>query len=294
MSALHYPVALLLALSIAGGAVSAAPADRPVRLPDGRTLNLWCDGRGAPAVIFDSGWSADSRAWRRVMAGLAPDHLVCAQDRAGSGKSDAGPLPRDGAAVAKDLVAALDAAGIAGPVVLVGHSLGALNMQTVAALDPERLAGMVLVDPSVTGVGSVAPFIARAERCLAVVRAGPIPDDPQSQRCRTTPIERAEDRWQARLSEIMALEGETAEGLRRQSAGSLAMPVIVLTAGRGREPAVLAAWEGLHRRTAAISQTGAQRTVAQSGHMMMFDAPDAIVAAVRDIVRMAPASAAGR
>lgn len=286
---------LLLALLTGGCGAYAAPRDQAVRLPDGRVLNLWCDGKGSPTVILDSGWSADSRAWRRVMAGLARDFRVCAQDRAGSGLSDAGPLPRDGSAVAKDLLDALDAARIGGPVILVGHSLGALNMRSMAALHPERVAGMVLVDPSVPRVASVQPFIVRAERCLAAVRAGPLPaDDPVLQRCRTTPEDRAEVRWEARLSEIAAMDRETADGLRGQTAGSLTLPVIVLTAGRGREPPSLALWEGLHRQTAAVSERGEQRTVPESGHMMMFDAPDAIVTAVRDLVKAGHGKSARR
>jgi len=42
----------------------------------------------------------------------------------------------------------LGRAGIKGPLVLVGHSLGGFNMKLYAALYPEQVAGAVLVDPS--------------------------------------------------------------------------------------------------------------------------------------------------
>lgn len=286
------PVALLLA-----SAATAAPVDRPVTLPDGRTLNLWCEGRRGPVVVLDSGWSADSRAWGRVITPLAQDFRVCAQDRAGAGRSDAGPLPRDGAAVARDLAAALQAAKLPGRYILVGHSMGALNMRHFALRHPERVAGMVLVDPSVPhqdariaavagpGAGSTAPLVLRAERCLAAHRAGPLPaDEPALERCRVTPPERGAVRWEARWSEIASFSGSTSSGLDRQTAGSLDVPLILLSAFKGRSPGPATAFHlALHSESAAISTQGELRRVPESGHMMMFDAPEAIVQAVRDV-----------
>ena len=57
----------LLALLLAAPA-GAQPVDRPIVLPDGRVLNLYCQGKSGPVVVLDSGWAADSRAWRRVLA----------------------------------------------------------------------------------------------------------------------------------------------------------------------------------------------------------------------------------
>lgn len=277
-------------LLLAAAPLAAAPQDRAVRLADGRVLNFWCEGSAGPAVVLDAGWGADSRAWGRVIAALKGEYRVCAMDRAGQGRSDPGPLPRDAAAIADDLAAALEVAKAPrpgpDPVILVGHSLGALHMRAFAMRYPARVAGMVLVDPSVPGVGSVAGVVARADRCLKAARAGSIPiDDPVLARCTTRPPEKAATRWEARHSEIQSMEGDTAALLAKQAAGSVPAPVIVLTAARGREGPGLAPWQMLHRATAAISSLGEQRTVPESGHMMMFDAPEAIVAAVRDIAQ---------
>jgi pimeloyl-ACP methyl ester carboxylesterase len=287
---------LLLAIALLGaGAAAADPVDRAARLPDGRSINLWCEGKG-PTVVMDGGWAADSRAWRKIIPLLVPGFRACAQDRAGSGRSSPGPLPRDGEAVARDLAAALKAAGEKGPYLLVGHSLGGLNMRHFARLFPAETAGMVLVDPSVPnqvrrfeaiggpGAGSISPLITRARQCLDAARAGPVPQDEALKRCRTDPPEAAAERWEARLSELEAMAGTTSSGLDTQGPGSVAAPLIVLTAGRSyADPRALAFWESLHAETAAISVKGSSRLVPGSGHMMIFDAPEAIADAVRDV-----------
>lgn len=269
--------------------VAAAPKDHSLKLPDGRTLNLWCDGRRGPVVILDAGWAADSRAWRRVMSGLSSSFRVCAQDRAGSGLSDPGPLPRDGEAVAGDLKAALTAGSVPGPYILVGHSLGGLNMRHFARLFPADTAALVLVDPSLPGqgVGAESPLIVRSRKCLAAARAGPIPEaDPELSRCRTSQPERAAARWEARLSELESLPLTTSTGLAGQGAGSMSMPLIVLTAGVAPEPGGnVSAKAEAHRQVARISSRGIAELVPDSGHMMLFDRPDAIVAAVEAVQR---------
>ena len=165
----------LLALLLAAPA-GAQPVDRPIVLPDGRVLNLYCQGKSGPVpgpvVVLDSGWAADSRAWRRVLV-LIPDTVrACAVDRAGQGKSSAGPMPRDGAAVATDLHAVLTAAKLPGPWLLVGHSLGGLNMRHFARLYPAEVAGLLLVDPtSPTVPGAFAPLVARSRGCVETLKA---------------------------------------------------------------------------------------------------------------------------
>src|SRR5438105_2292686 len=127
-------LALAAAVLLASTSLLSATAPDPtgpgpgmqVKLPDGRAINFRCMGRGSPTVIFESGFGASSRAWTEVQALVAPTNKACAYDRAGYGFSDPGPLPRDGAAVARDLDQALRAARLSGPYVIVGHSAGAL------------------------------------------------------------------------------------------------------------------------------------------------------------------------
>lgn len=294
------PVLLLFLLP--GCAARAEPRDMAVRLDDGRQMNFWCAGRAGrpaarPIVILESGWSADSRAWAQVIGPLSRNLPVCAYDRAGSGKSDAGPMPRDGPAIARDLDSALGAANIDGPYILVGHSAGGLYVRHFQALRPDSVAGMVLVDSSVEwqearfaavagpGAGSLEGLRARAAECLGLAQVGPIADTPETARCRT---EHPVARWAARLSELETLGGATSEGLPA-SLGDL--PLVALTAGRGWEGAARDFWHGLHREIAARSSRGMARIVDESGHMMIREAPGAIIDAVLDVAAMAAETA---
>jgi pimeloyl-ACP methyl ester carboxylesterase len=257
-----------------------------------------------------------------VEALVAPRFRVCAYDRAGYGFSDPGPQPRDGAAIARDLDQALRAARIGGPFIVVGHSAGGLYVRLFADRRPADVAGMVLVDPSVEyqdkryaeafgpGAGSVAPMIARDERCLAAARAGRLPSsDPALAPCAAPPganespavaAERlAEARrpslWETRISELNALWTLTSDEVAAGRRSYGALPLIVLTAAdgvaAGAPPAVRARalrfWAGLHAEIAVRSDLGLQRTVARSSHMMMWDRPDAIAAAIAEVAAQA-------
>ena len=282
-------IAMWLAL---GTAACAAPEDRAVSLPDGRTLNLYCQGRQGPVVVFDSGWAADSRVWRRVMAQLSEDVRACASDRAGQGRSSPGPLPRDGAAVAADLHAALKASGLPGPWVLVGHSLGGLNMRHFARAYPTDVAALVLVDPTgLSAPGAFAPLAARSRNCVEALKADAFPPDrPDLARCKGEDRAAALARWEARLSEIEAAGGSTSAGLADQGPGSLSMPLILLRPlpeqPAGAEPPAPMPMDPL----AGLSTRGEARHVPGSGHMIMIDQPQAVVQAILDALKAAKPS----
>ena len=67
-------------------------------------------------------------------------------DRAGHGWSDATSEPRTARQIAKELHALLNAAGVPGPYVLVGHSFGGYVVRAFADLYRHDVVGMVLVD----------------------------------------------------------------------------------------------------------------------------------------------------
>jgi pimeloyl-ACP methyl ester carboxylesterase len=174
------------------------------RLPDGRVIHLVCMGRGGPVVILTAGGSGWSISWHKVQPAVARKTRVCAWDPAGLGLSSASPLPQTSDNKASDLRAALKAAGVAGPYVLVGHSLGAYDSLLLADRAPSEVAGMVLVDPSIPDQTAIFdrvtpaqsawmrrqpdPLVPLLERCAAALRAGTVrPGAPDPDGCLRPP-----------------------------------------------------------------------------------------------------------
>jgi len=112
----------------------------------GRRLHLLCVGEGSPTVVLEAALDGSAVNWGWIQPRVATVAKTCAYDRAGAGWSDSGPSPRDARAIAADLKAMLDAAHIPGPYVLVGHSLGGLDVRAFAHDYPDRVAGIVLVE----------------------------------------------------------------------------------------------------------------------------------------------------
>jgi pimeloyl-ACP methyl ester carboxylesterase len=125
--------------------------------PPGRLVNVGShrlhilergSGRG-PCVIMEAGLMSTVLSWSSLERELARSFRVVSYDRAGLGWSDLGPMPRTADRIATELHTLLERAEIPPPYVLVGHSFGGLTMPLFAARFPEKVAGMVLVDPVV-------------------------------------------------------------------------------------------------------------------------------------------------
>ncbi|HVT61610.1 MAG TPA: alpha/beta hydrolase [Thermoanaerobaculia bacterium] len=112
----------------------------------GYRLHLRCAGTGSPVVVMDAALGESMRTWDKVWPAVAKTTRICMFDRAGMGWSDAGPLPRTSARMADELRILLTAAHVEGPYILVGHSLGGLNMRLFAGRNAKAIAGIVLVD----------------------------------------------------------------------------------------------------------------------------------------------------
>ena len=151
-----YPVIAVTALAAVGGgfhtvsqSIDQASAETlPGQLIDvgDHRLYLSCTGSGEPTVILEPGLGGTSAAWGWIAPTVAAHTRVCVYDRAGRGRSEPSPDPQDGDQIATDLHTLLDRAGITGPLVMVGHSLGGLYVLDYAARYPQQVAGMVLLD----------------------------------------------------------------------------------------------------------------------------------------------------
>lgn len=115
----------------------------------GRSIQLRCTGAGSPTVVVDAGLGTaptEDPDWRGIAGNIAPLSRICLADRAGLGGSDPAPKgPRTSLDAVKDLHAALGKAGVKGPYLVVGHSIGGLHAQVFATQYPRDTAGLVLV-----------------------------------------------------------------------------------------------------------------------------------------------------
>jgi pimeloyl-ACP methyl ester carboxylesterase len=284
---------------------------RLVRLPHGRALNLYCEGRGWPTVVLESGIGESAFTWWKVQDRIARVARVCAYDRAGLGASPAGPLPRDTRAEVKDLEAVLPAAGVGPPYVLVGHSMGGYNARLFAFRNPRQVAGLVLVDPSVEdqvpilekaapeGAKHDANAIAYSHACADPHRspetaarcARPAPQDFPPELAATWNARQTLATSQTFASEVESfLTADSAEvAAARRPLG--AMPLIVLTRGdlssdlpRDQAQAEWTLWKAMHDTVARLSTVGENRIVPGAGHYIQIDRPEAVVDAVYEVV----------
>ncbi|BCW66442.1 hypothetical protein NicSoilB4_12050 [Arthrobacter sp. NicSoilB4] len=98
----------------------------------------------APTILAVHGVTASHKAWPGLAEAL-PDVRIIAPDLRGRGRSNHLPAPYGMPSHAEDLAAVLAALSI-GPVVVVGHSMGAFAAVVLANLFPERVRSLVLVD----------------------------------------------------------------------------------------------------------------------------------------------------
>lgn len=91
---------------------------------DGETLPTTTGARGIPVFLFVHGWACDRQCWAAQLNEFSRDHRCVAVDLRGRGGSPATPPFGVGRAL-EDLAALIRELG-AGPVVVVGHSLGGI------------------------------------------------------------------------------------------------------------------------------------------------------------------------
>ena len=111
-------------------------------------MRMLLDGSGKQTIVFESGAGASLEAWIRVQPSVSKFAKTISYDRAGNGLSHRGEAPRDGLRIASELHTALQKAGATPPYILVGHSLGGPYVRLFAALYPDEVAALVLVDPT--------------------------------------------------------------------------------------------------------------------------------------------------
>ncbi|TYP68971.1 alpha/beta hydrolase [Paenibacillus methanolicus] len=283
----------------------------PGKLVDAGTFRLHMNiSRSAgPTIIFEAGSGETSLSWRSIPNDLAPYATVVSYDRAGYGWSEPSPDPRTGDNIVRELHHALSQAGLTGPYILVGHSLGGMYMRLFAQSYPEETAALVLVD-------------AREENnereSLAVLTSESIPEQPSPSLL--TLLKRSgimrlfqdellegfvpkEDRgifinivatsafFNAKATEAN-LASLTENAIRGQSLGSIPLRVIArgipedgrqygLSEAAGAELELI--WQNGQRRQLALSSDSRLIIAEKSGHDVMRTEPKLIVDVIKSL-----------
>jgi len=282
----------MLVLLTSGAHAAARDADGRFNIGD-RSIRIVCQGTGYPTVVVDAGLGtapAEDDGWRHIAGKVATRTRICLYDRAGLGGSDPAPrVPRTSLDAAADLHAALRKAGMEGPWLLVGHSIGGLHAQVFAGRYPADTAGLVLI--SSTHPDQIGTWLA----LLPPVA----PDEEKAiTEARTFLTSMAEDPM--RNEEMLAFAPSAAQARRLTTLG--AKPVIVAThSPRYRmvpglsEPVAVRleeATQQLQKRFLMLSSNSSRNIAATAGHGLPHEDPAFVVENILQgvaLVRGAPA-----
>lgn len=122
----------------------------------------------APVLVFANSLGTDFRIWDDVVAALKGPYRILRYDKRGHGLSGVTPPPYSlHDTHAADLVGLMDHLGLSGAV-LCGLSVGGMITQAIAAMRPDLVRAMVLMD---TGHKIATPEVWR-DRIAAVARGG--------------------------------------------------------------------------------------------------------------------------
>jgi pimeloyl-ACP methyl ester carboxylesterase len=317
LAALGLVLILLLAVPTSAGTQSVTSVTSSPTTPSGdiaghvdigggRRLWLECRGQGSPTVVLEAGFRTRGDLWSddliqleaprtMVFPGVAAFTRVCAYDRPGTttvidgallpSRSDPVAMPRTAAGSVHDLHALLEAAGVPGPYVLVGHSYGGMLVRLYASTYPDEVVGMVLVDAFSEGLKAqmtaeqwaayaaifqpVPPALAgypdleftdldvSASQVRDATEAVPLPPSPQSPGVPFPLVVLSRGRPMAMPADLPG--GLTGEGLER-------------------------AWTIEQDRLAALLP-GARHVIArESEHYIQLQQPELVIAAVRQVV----------
>lgn len=263
----------------------------------GRRLWLECRGSGSPTVILEAGYRSPATVWTddlidpgsgrtMVLQGVAAFTRVCAYERPGAAgvtanilqpsRSDPIPMPRTAESVVSDLHALLETAGVPGPYVLVGHSLGGLFVRLYAATYPDEVVGLVLVDAWSERLQSLLT----PEEWERYVRVNSV-----------IPPEMA-DYPEYETLDFAAASAEMEQAASMQPLGPLPLVVIahaepfgLTTEQLGFPPEVLEkAWRSAQEGLATLAPDSRFVIAEESAHYVQLQQPELVIAAVRDVV----------
>ena len=160
-----------------------------------RSALVWDTATGAPWLHFSHATGMHAGLYARMLAPLATQFRIVASDARGHGGSAGGDVGDriEWETFANDLLVLVDAVDPVAPWLLAGHSLGGAVSLLAAVARPERVAGLVLVDP---------PFIpfamARVALAAGQTMPNPMADKAGKRRADFASVAAARAAWHGR------------------------------------------------------------------------------------------------
>jgi pimeloyl-ACP methyl ester carboxylesterase len=229
---------------------------------------------------MEAGLASPSSDWDKVTPGISRFARVCVYDRAGVGKSDPAPKPREGRQVVDDLHALLLNSSERPPYILVGHSFGGLFAVMYAASHPREVAGVVLVDSSHEEQtrrfeALMTPEQVRQSRERRATNAEGVDTSAERERVRAL-------NWRSDVPLVVLVHGVVTKDM--------------IAPGWSEEQVARreSVWRELQDDFARRSPKGRVVIAAKSGHYIQNDQPDLVVGVVKEVVRSVRRSRKGR
>ncbi|MBY8859958.1 alpha/beta hydrolase [Nocardia sp. CA2R105] len=261
------------------------------------------DQTQAPTIVFESGAAVNRSLWALVQPLVGQWARAIVYDRSGYGRSAPDPHSRTLARIVEDLGCVLDHFG-PGPYVLVGHSAGGPIVRAAAAANPQRIVGLVLVDPTEEGQDVLFnPVVRRLEKVgpAALRLAARLRVLPWFYRSTVTPL--PPDAQQDMRREAFTLQAmRTFTEQQRTNLDELAeyrhsppdsgdLPVTVISAAHGGH-GVLASQRpvlnALHAQRAARSAHGRHVVAEHSHHYVLLSEPGLVADEIRRVASRDP------
>jgi pimeloyl-ACP methyl ester carboxylesterase len=235
-------------------------------------------------VVFESGAGGGSADWLKVRSLLPAGIKTLAYDRAGTGRSGAGVLPRTMAQEVFELHQLIDARA-KGPVLLVGQSIGGLLVRLYTEKYGGNVRGLILVDPThestVLGSMRYGGMVRLREKATGMQVPAPQLIQKESPGYDSTADYLAEE------LQLMFLAGQkNLQPLKNR-------PLIVLAAGKRNQPPGVPddQWKSLRaerdKQVSDLIHLSANSILIvdpESGHAIQNDNPGIVAAAIEKII----------
>src|SRR6478609_1051928 len=265
---------------------------------DGATIHVRVGGKG-PAVMMLHGFGDTGDMWAPLVAALVKDHTVIVPDLRGMGLSSQAPAGYDKKTQGVDIAMVMDKLNVQ-KADLVTHDIGNMVGYALAAQYPDRITKWVVIDAPLPGIGpwdeilkspllwhfnfrgpDVDRLVKGRERIYLDRFWNELSADPKA-------IDEATRRHYARLyarpgamhaafNQFAAFSQDAADNRALAAAGKLTMPILAL----GAEKSFGAQQAAIMREVGTNVEGG---IIANSGHWIMEEQPDATVKAIRDFL----------